>query len=36
MRSQANLVDDLYLEVIALITEQAQGAQPDVFRRSRK
>lgn len=31
MRSQANLVDDLYLEVIGLITEQAQDAQPELI-----
>jgi hypothetical protein len=31
MRAQANLVDDLYLEVIGLITEQAQNAQPELI-----
>lgn len=31
MRSQAGLVDELYLEVIALVTEQAEQAQPELI-----
>jgi len=31
MRAHANLVDDLYLEVINLITDQAQEAQPELI-----
>lgn len=31
MRAHAQLVDDLYLEVIGLITSQAQDAQPDLI-----
>lgn len=31
MRAHAPLVDDLYLEVIGLITEQAQNAQPELI-----
>jgi hypothetical protein len=31
MRGSADLVDDLYLEVIALVTEQAEQAQPELL-----
>ena len=31
MRSQPNLIDELYLEVIALVSEQAQEAQPEII-----
>lgn len=31
MRAQVNIVDDLYLEVIGMITDQAQSAQPELI-----
>lgn len=36
MRSQSALVDELYLEVIALVTEQAEEAQPELIQTLQK